>query len=282
MKFLLAICMCAAVSVSGQTLPAVHFNHLFVYVDSSDIAAINHSDFIKNEFGSYSVRTTSADSDTWTGHYLYGLDNYLELFSAANKDELGFTGLAFSVDSVGEINQLNTLLQKQYKTTVSVRQRRIDEKMIPWFTSLEIDDTAFFNQSYLFFWIMEYKPEYFAYHHWQYKADKLTSEAYLKQFDTSRKNKILKRFTGATLKTSAHEKDFFTVFLAHCGYKKIDENSFASPDNFIIKFIERSDAENICLTALYFESNTARNDTILISENIRIIFNNKTGSILFK
>ncbi|HRH60379.1 MAG TPA: DUF5829 family protein, partial [Chitinophagaceae bacterium] len=149
MKFLLAICICASVGVSAQTLPAVHFNHLFVYVDSSDIAAINHSDFIKNEFGSYSVRTTSADSDTWTGHYLYGLDNYLELFSAPNKDESGFTGLAFSVDSVGEINHLNTLLQKQYKTTIAVRRRKMDEKMIPWFTALEIDDTAFFNQSYL-------------------------------------------------------------------------------------------------------------------------------------
>jgi hypothetical protein len=167
--YLLALTL-LSLSTHAQTLPKVNFNHFYLVIDSADLAAIKNSDFIKNKFAATLTKTTKADSAaTWTGTYLFGLDNYFEIFDSKGVGEpTGNGGIAFSVDGQGEIQQLDTILSKKYKIETGVREKQFDDKKVPWFTSLGIDDSAFYMQSHIYWWVMEYKPEYYDYNYWKY------------------------------------------------------------------------------------------------------------------
>src|SRR5580698_592313 len=120
MKLLLLLLNFCALSASGQN-PKVHFNHFYLVIDSSDLNAIKHSDFIKNEFAAFTTRTTHADNgDVWTGSYLFGPDNYFEIFDSSGEGEpTGYAGMGLSVDSTGEINTLDSALKKKYQIALS-------------------------------------------------------------------------------------------------------------------------------------------------------------------
>lgn len=282
MKQLLLLISLFSLSAYGQ-LPKVNFNHFYLVLDSSDLSAIQKSEFIKNKFAAIVTKTTKADGQTWTGTYLFGLDNYFEIFDSSGAGApLGNAGIGLSVDGIGELNQLNTVLAKKYKTEISLREKQVDDKKIPWFNALYIDDSDLFSKSHISLWVMEYKPEYFSYNHWSCKDNKLTRTVYLSHYYNERKYKIFKRFTGITFKSTEQEKIFFSNFLLNCGYKKIDANNFASPENFIIHFINRNKSDKYAIASVDFENNISRDGIEKISDNIQIEFHNDTGKIFFK
>jgi Family of unknown function (DUF5829) len=270
-------------SVSGQKLPLVNFNHFYAVIDSTDLHALQSSAFIKNKFAALATRTTKADSsETWTGTYLEGLDNYLELFDVSVGDPLGIAGLGFSVDGIGELNQLDAVLSKTFTTEKHLREKQYDDKKVPWYTALEIKDPVFDSLSRISFWVMEYKPEYFDYNHWKYEDNKLTRTTYLNQYEDERRNKILKRFTGLTLHATDKERQVISGFLSTCGYQKITDSSLASPEHFVIRFIHRNINDRYALASMEFETNMPLTDNIKVSENIEVQIKNMAGKIIFK
>lgn len=269
----------------AQKLPPVNFNHLYLVIDSADLSAFQNSDFIKNRFAAFVIRTTKADNgEQWTGTYLQGLDNYIEIFDSVGAGyPTGTAGIGFSVDKVGELNQLDAVLSKKYSTEISLREKQNEDKKIPWFNTLFINDSVFDAHSHFFFWIMEYKLEYYDYNHWKYENNQLTRKIYLSQYEDQRKGKILKKFTGVTLQATEEEIEFMYNFLLNCGYKKIDESSFASPENFIIHFMPRKPGDRYAVASIAFESTMPiSNNTVKISEHIEIQFHDKTGEIIFR
>jgi hypothetical protein len=81
MRYLLIFVSLLSLSIHGQKLPLVNFNHFYAVIDSTDLHVLQKSAFIKNKFAALVTRTTKADnSEMWTGTYFEGLDNYLELF----------------------------------------------------------------------------------------------------------------------------------------------------------------------------------------------------------
>ncbi|MEP6512571.1 MAG: DUF5829 family protein [Parafilimonas sp.] len=284
MKLLTLLITIFTLNANNQTPPKLHFNHIYFVLDSADLAAIQHSDFIKNKLTAFSIRTTTADSgDTWTGSYMYGIDNYLELFDSSGAGEsLGIAGIGFSVDRLGEINKLDSILKKKYQTNIGIRERKFGDKMVPWFTNLYIDDSSFFNSTNIYFWVMEYRPEYFEYNHWAYSNNNFTRRTYLKEYDAERKNKLLRRFTGITLKTTKQEQEYLTNFLSLCDYKKTDANTLISPDNFSFHFAERNQDDRYSIESIEFETSGSVNYTIPISQNIQIVIDSTKGKILFK
>lgn len=71
--------------IHGQTetfeeaIPKVYLNHSFLVIDSATYKDIVESDFIKNEFATFEVRTTISDNnESWTEAYIYGEKRYLE------------------------------------------------------------------------------------------------------------------------------------------------------------------------------------------------------------
>jgi hypothetical protein len=271
-------------SASGQTLPQVNFNHFYLVIDSSELSAIQNSDFMKNEFAATITRTTKANiGEIWTGTYLEGVDNYFEIFDSSGCGEpLGNAGVGFSVDGIGEIRSLDSVLAKKYKTELSLQNKQYDDNTIPWFINLGIKDSVFDSLSHITFWVMEYKREYFDYNHFKHDNKKLTRINYLHQYERERKNKILKRFTGITFKATEEERTFFSQFLLNCGYKKMNDNSFASPENFILHFNQKKPGDRYAVDFVEFESNFLRADTVKITNNIHIQFQSFTGKIVFK
>ena len=106
----------------GQEVPKVKFNHLFFIVDANDLSAINNSDFIRNKLTAVDIDTLKANNDeSWTGTYLFGIDNYLEFFdslSFGNTNE-GISGLGFSVDNIGEINTVKEIFNLRLRINYS-------------------------------------------------------------------------------------------------------------------------------------------------------------------
>jgi hypothetical protein len=134
MRSLLVFISLLSLSVYGQKLPFVNFNHFYTVIDSTDLHAFQKSAFIKNKFAALVTRTTKAgNSETWTGTYFEGLDNYLELFDVSVGDPLGNAGLAFSVDRTGEINQLDSILSRNFTTQKLLREKQYDNKKVLWY-----------------------------------------------------------------------------------------------------------------------------------------------------
>jgi Family of unknown function (DUF5829) len=271
-----------SVSVYAQKAPIVNFNHLFIVIDSTDLHALQKSSFIKNKFAALLTRTTKADSaDSWTGTYLEGLDNYLELLEVGVNDPLGNAGIAFSVDRIGEISQLDAVLSRNYTTEIHLREKQYDNKKVPWFTALTIKDPVFDSLSHISFWVMEYKPEYFDYNHWKYKDDKLTRTTYLSQYKDERRDKILKRFTGASLRATEKERQVLSEFLLNCGYQKMTDGSLVSPEHFVIHFMDRKATDRNAVASIDFETNIPLSDDIKISANVEFRMENTGGKICF-
>jgi len=280
--FLLLLTICS-ICASAQNV-AVYFNHAFLTLDSADISAIRNSDFIKNEFAGFSTKTTIADSGRkWTGSYIHGIDSYFEMFGPSDVDDsIGVSGIGFSVDIAGDMSKLDSQLKKDYKTVTELNHRKMGDKMIPWFTSLKIDDSAYFSNSHIYCWVMEYTHEYFDYNHFGNRNDTFSRIAYLKQYEEERKNKILKKFTGIVLNVTPQEKAFMSKFLSACGYTEKDDSTFISPDNFSFEFKDRTRESRYSINSLQFETNSTEEKTIAISKNVQILLRSHKGLILFQ
>src|SRR5438045_534131 len=114
MKILFVLFCLVRLSSEAQNMPVVHFNHIFLVLDSADMEAISNSRFIKDDLAVFSTRTTNADSGrTWTGSYMYGSDSYFEMFGpSGGGDSVGSSGIGFSVDAAGDILKLDSFLKK--------------------------------------------------------------------------------------------------------------------------------------------------------------------------
>jgi hypothetical protein len=70
MKRLLIFLSLLRMSVYGQKLPLVNFNHFYTVIDSTDLHALQKSAFINNKFAAVITRIVKAgDSAAWTGTY---------------------------------------------------------------------------------------------------------------------------------------------------------------------------------------------------------------------
>jgi hypothetical protein len=280
--FLLLFCL-FSLNAFSQKIPAVNFNHLYIVIDSADLHALQKSDFVKNKFAGLIIRTTKADSGAvWTGTYMQGLDNYLEIFDSSSVGEpTGNAGIGLSVDRIGEIKQLESILSKKYLLDTGTREMNIDDKTIPWFSTLTIQDSIFYSASRISFWVMEYKPEFYDYKHWDYKGGELKRTVYLSSYAKERENKIVKRFTGITLNTTDKEREVISGFLLNCGYKQANKNSFISPENFKITFLQPGKKLSYSIASIEFEATTPEHNAVKISSHVEIQYQNKKGRIIF-
>ena len=285
MRTLLALFLpVVTLSSFGQNIPKVKFNHLYFVINTYDLEAIKSSDFIKNSLTAIETRTTKAnDGESWTGTYMYGSENYFEIFDSVGFQPNGTSGIGFSVDNIGELNTLKECLDKKYKTFLFKRERDFNGVKIPWFDGLSIDDSTFNSSSSFGFWIMEYKKEYFEYKKYPYKDNALTRENYLKERAADRQDKILKRFSGIVMKLSVNEKEFLIRYLNSVNYIRVNNNEFLSPDNFRFVLKDRGLSEKNTIESVEFETTKKMTkQTIKVSDNVSILIDGRVGRFTFK
>ncbi|OGU69441.1 MAG: hypothetical protein A2W30_08610 [Ignavibacteria bacterium RBG_16_36_9] len=281
----------AFVNLYGQEIPEVKFNHLSFVLESRDIKALRESSFVTDTLVAYETRTTKVKSQaTSTATFLYGHSNYLEFFETSGDDpNLGFLTIVFSVDKISEFNKLQSLLDNTFQTEITSRQRLLDSVKIPWYDALSVVDTTIIDSTFLshchfWFWIMMYKTEYFECKNMTINNDELTRENYLEEYNSERKNKIVKRFSGIVMKLNPDEKEYLTKFFEKIAYKRINGNEYLSPDNFKFLIKDRRSGDQNSIESIKFETSKSllNKKTVEISDNIVIIIEGDEGQLSFK
>lgn len=267
----------------GQIIPDVRVNHLYLVIDAADLATIQMSDYVKHRLVAVETRTTrTGEGRSWIGTYLYGKDNYFELFGP-DYANVGRSGIGFSVDNPGDIHALKGWLENKYKVSIFRRDRDFDGTGIPWFDSLSIDDPVFHSDSLVGFWVMEYKKEYFEYKNYSQDNGTLTAESYLSEWESDREGKVIKRFSGVVLTLSAYEMEFLMNYFRSINYLQMSENEFLSPDNFRFVLKERSPNGTRTIESLEFETTTMLDkETRGLSGNVSVVIDGDKGRLLFE
>jgi len=269
-----------------QEIPVVKFNHLSYVLNPVDLKAILESHFINERLIACETKTARADNpSSQTSIYLFGPSCYLELFGTAGKeDSLGVSSLAFSVDKLGELNILKNIFNKTDKTLSVSRERDLEGVKVPWFDAMFTIDSTFVAQSRFSFWIMEYRAEYFKHNEYTITNNKMTRENYLQKYAPERKNKIVKRFSGVTMKLSPFEKQYLADFFMRLGFKKTAENLFLLPDNFRFSLENRAPDDLKTIASIEFETNKsfAKKEKFQISDNLFISIDGHSGRMIFK
>lgn len=282
MKRLLLLNIVFLASICAGQVPSLQINHAFLVLDSSDYSALTNSDFIKNEFSGFFTRSTSTNTTSWTGAYIFGDINYLEIFAPSGSEHpVGTSAFSLGADHIGDLVKTKDILAKKYRTQIEIKQRKVKDSIIPWFQALYIIDSSFSNFASISFWIMEYEKDYFLFNHWDTNGDSVTRKVYLLQHEEKRRNKILKRFSGIEFYATKSEVDFYSFLLLNCGFTKISLTSFISTEGFKITFKPKLKSSKYSIKNLQFATSKSSHQEIAISDHIKVVLNGDVGSLEF-
>jgi hypothetical protein len=130
----------------------VRLNHFYVTPDRATFEAVERSDRMR-ELGAIEKRTTVRKDATYTALYLYGENTYLELLHP-DSDSFGApSGLAYGVETAGEILRVAAATGGEVRT--------VTRGEVPWFLMCR----PLPQLRTLADWTMEYVPEFFARFH---------------------------------------------------------------------------------------------------------------------
>lgn len=264
--------------------PEVRFNHLFIVLDEIDIKAINQSNFI-NEITTCKTITTKANFLSYTGTYLFAHDNLLEFFQKSeNFPKIGYSGIAFGTDRINGLISLKENLEPEYKVKIENRIKNIDDKLIPWFDELLIENSDFTKKALFEFWFMEYKEAYFNFKNLKIENNILSVENYQSQFINVKEEKAIKKFTGITMMLSRYEKDYLIKLFNTLSYKVENNNEYITPDNFRFKLKNREYEGQKSIKKIMFETSKGfdQEKSMDISNNISVSIKGKKGHFIFK
>jgi hypothetical protein len=287
----IAWAMTGSIILSGQGVPVVRLNHISFVLRSHDLSALNTSPFIKDSLTAFQIRMDIGDDgETPVSTFILGKSVYLELFGAPdNVANRGFLTLALSVDSTGELEKLKNYLNGEYLTPTNTMTRDMDSIKVPWFDRLFLIDTSLLrsgsmSQLHFWFWLMEYRPEYFEYKKFRITDSKLTRESYLEAYSDARKNKIIKRFSGIVMRLNEDETGFITRFFKKMGYLQTGDYEYMAPDSFSFLIKDRPVGEENSLESISFETTGYFQNRMIVqvSENIFVVLEGNEGRITFE
>lgn len=238
--------------VDAATTPKVYLNHFYLVIDSPTYKAIVESDFIKNDFAHFEVRTTVVNNDdSYTGAYVYGKNTYFEFFDESNFEDFmppGLTsGMAFGVEQKDEIKIIHKKLKNHKNADFALRTRAHDGVQIPWgFIS-----AVFYGESDhdIMTWVMEYHEDFLKKWHPDLAPPSpgITRMDILERYAAKiaspdlPKDKILKDVIEVNLELTRKDYDMLAGELSVFNYKlhhEGDKKIFTGPDvGFIIDVI---------------------------------------------
>lgn len=228
------------------------------------------------------MKSTTTNTMSWTGAYLFGDNNYIEIFAPSSSEhKTGNSAISLGSDYVGELQKTQNYLNQFYTTQIELRERKAGDSLIPWFQALYIVDSSFSSKSDIDFWIMEYKKEYYLYNHWVINGDSVTRRDYLAQHEAKRKNKYLKRFTGINFWATEKEISFYGPLLTKCGFTRVHRKKFISSEGFIINFSIKNSRSKYSIKSIQFISSKPSFQQTTISDNIKIVLVGQKGEIRF-
>jgi hypothetical protein len=140
------------------TAPQVLLNHFFVSPDAATFDELCASELVR-DLAPRERRTTVRRDRTYTGLYLYGARTYFEFLAPGSTMMGGRSGIAFGVESQGDVERVCERLQPRYAVHPVTRALPSGDEA-PWFRACS-SDAPLLPRSGVATWVMEYEPAFF-------------------------------------------------------------------------------------------------------------------------
>jgi len=229
----------------------IKFNHLEVVIDDSTYEYLFDSLKFLKIFAKTSEQTIDAGNESWTGKYISGRSNYLEIFKpgGAQGSKLGDFGMGFMTNKFGTIDSLQNYWTKTLDS-VDVENRVITDsgKTTPWFKSVSIPDADSLKVSA---WVMEYAKEKM--NDAGFTDNDLSGEIEFSEYakhktakllnvpvDSVKYDKLFDKVTSLDISLSGKELSYLKLFLFDIGFTE-KNNSFSKKDFRITYSLTESD-----------------------------------------
>lgn len=154
----------AAASCTGQI---AFLNHIMAVIDRRTADAVPASALLR-KYASFEIRTTKAsDGAVWTGRYVNGVHNYLELFGPGDSGDdspVGSLGVAIGGDLPGITDRIGANLRRAgVEGETRMMRRPLGGKDVNWFNGVGIAHPLALNGAPAAeAWTMEFQSEFFA------------------------------------------------------------------------------------------------------------------------
>jgi len=229
----------------------IKFNHLEVVIDDSTYEYLFDSLKFLKIFAYANEQKVDAGSESWTGKYLYGRSNYLEIFKpgGAQGSKLGDFGMGFMTNKFGTIDSLQNYWTKTLDS-VDVENRVITDsgKTTPWFTSVSIPNVDSLKVSA---WVMENAKEEM--NDAGFTDNDLSGEIEFSEYakhksaklrnvpvDSVKYDKLFDKVTSLDISLSGKELSYLKHFLLDIGFTE-KNNSFSKKDFRITYSLTKSE-----------------------------------------
>jgi Family of unknown function (DUF5829) len=238
----------------------IKFNHLSVVIDDSTYKYLFDSLKFFEEFAKTSEQSVDAGSESWTGKYVRGKSNYLEIFrpGGAKGIKLGDLGIGLMTNKFGTIDSLQSYWTKTLDS-VHVENMVITDsgKSTPWYTSVSIPNV---DSLKITAWVMENAKEEMNYA--GFSESELSGEIEFSEYsrritaklrnipvDSVKYDKLFDKVTSLDISLSNKELAYLKGFLLDIGFTEKD-SSFSKEDFRITYSVTNS--EHFLLNEIVF------------------------------
>ena len=223
----------------------IKFNHLFIVIDDSTYKYLFDSLKFPANFAKTKEDTINAGATSWTGKYIYGINNYLEIFKqgGAEGTKMGDLGLGFITNKFGTTDSLQNYWKKTLDSIHLENMVITDNgKTHPWFKSVSIPDVDSLKISA---WVMEYSREEMNFAGFTGKdlLGEIEFSEYSKHVRAKLRNipvdsvknvGIFNKITSLVINLTDKDLSYLKKFLADIGFT--EKNNSFSKDDFIITY----------------------------------------------
>lgn len=249
-SFILLIIFESFNSKSGNTNDSgfrknIKFNHLYVVIDDSTYKYLFDSLKFLKIFAKTSEQTVNAGSDSWTGKYVHGINNYLEIFkpSGAKGTKLGDFGIGFMTNKFATIDSLQNYWTKKLDSVHIENMVTTDSgKTTPWYKSISIPNVDSLKVSA---WVMENAKEEMNYAgftendlsgeiEYSEYAKQITAKLRNVPVDSVKYDKLFDKITSLHISLSNKELSYLKHFLIDIGFT--EKNNSFSKEGFRITY----------------------------------------------
>jgi len=137
----------------------IRFNHFYVVMDDSTYNNLFEGLQLLDDFSYNKEQVVNTGERAWSGKYLFGRHQYLEIFKPEGdkKGRFGEVGLGFVTDKSGTLNLVrNEWKRKKEETSFSNRKIVRKGRSTPLFQLASIEHS---DSLRIFSWLMEYQKD---------------------------------------------------------------------------------------------------------------------------
>lgn len=267
----------------------IKFNHLYVVIDDSTYKYLFDSIPFFREFAYVEEADIDAGKESWSGKYISGNQDYLEIFKPGGAEgaELGDFGIAFMPNKMGTVDSLYSFLD----TGADSIRRKVqtmamgEGKTIPWFNAVAIYDP---DSLAITPWVMEYTDTFMRMagfteedlareiSHAEYTQRSVATRNNL-PFDSANYRRLYERVTALTLELSSAEYNYFRKYLETFGFTESD-SAFTRPD--LVIYYQLNEGRHAILDQIDFELRKEVEEQSYAVGKIKVSATGRSASII--